>query len=271
VQLAFASLTDPGGRQRNEDSLGDWSSERLFYCVVADGAGGHGGGDTASAIVVDTVLADLRYLTLAELPPTGERLASALAHANDNIVEEQAHGPPGLRDMRSTAALLAIDRERRTAAWAHCGDTRIYCFRAGQIVAQTRDHSMVQDMVDARLISAEEARHHPRRNVLFSALGTLEGLNITSLPGTFGLCGHDAFLICTDGFWEYIEEAAMLAALAQAASPRAWLDALAAHLRKHAKAGNDNFSASAVWVVEENAAARSADEATIMQPVRNPN
>lgn len=253
MQLAFASLTDPGGRQRNEDSLGDWSSGRLFYCVVADGAGGHGGGDTASAIVVDTVLADLRYLTLAELPPTGERLANALAHANANIVEEQAHGGAALRDMRSTATLLAIDRERRTAAWAHCGDTRLYCFRAGGIVAQTRDHSMVQDMVDARLISAEAARHHPRRNVLFSALGTLEGLNIAARPGTFELCARDAFLICTDGLWEYVEEATMLAALAQAASPRAWLEALAMHVRAHARSGNDNFSASAVWVEADEA------------------
>lgn len=289
MQLAFASLTDQGGRQRNEDSLGDWSSERLFYCVVADGAGGHGGGDTASAIVVDTVLADLRYLTLAELPPTGERLAGALAHANANIVEEQAHGGPALRDMRSTAALLAIDRERHTAAWAHCGDTRLYCFRAGNIAAQTRDHSMVQDMVDARLISAEAARHHPRRNVLFSALGTLEGLSIAALPGTFELCARDAFLICTDGFWEYVEEADMMAMLAQTASPREWLEALAVHVRSHARAGNDNFSASAVWVGEdadgevklapqeaqgadEREVVRTTDdEATVMRPVKNAN
>ncbi|PVX75227.1 PP2C family protein-serine/threonine phosphatase [Paraburkholderia unamae] len=285
MQLAFASLTDRGGRQRNEDSLGEFSSERLFYCVVADGAGGHGGGDKASAIVVDTVLADLRYLTMAELPPSGERLAAALAHANDNIVEEQSHGPPHLREMRSTATLLAIDRERRTAAWAHCGDTRLYCFRAGCIEAQTRDHSMVQEMVDARLLSADAARHHPRRNLLYSALGTLEGLNVTARPGTFGLQARDAFLICTDGFWEYVDEDTMLAALSQAASPRAWLDALAAHVRALAKPGNDNFSASAVWVAGDTAgemtlATRAEpgaekqkvsvtdDEATIMQPVR---
>jgi PPM family protein phosphatase len=268
VQLAFASLTDQGGRQRNEDSLGDFSSERLFYCIVADGAGGHGGGDTASAIVVQTVLADLRYLTLAELPPNGDRLAAALAHANANIVEEQSHGEPGLRDMRSTATLLAIDRERSTAAWAHCGDTRLYCFRAGRIEVLTRDHSMVQDMVDARLISAEEARHHPRRNVLFSALGTLDALNIARLDGTFALQARDAFLICTDGLWEYVEDATMLATLAQAASPGAWLDALAHEVRVHAKAHHDNFSAYAVWVVADESGQSSSSEedseATVM-------
>lgn len=249
MELATASLTDQGGRTYNEDSLGEWSSERLYYCVVADGAGGHGGGDVASKMVVDTTLADLRYLTIAELPPTGARLVNTLLHANENILEEQAHGDARVRDMRSTAVLLAIDREARTAAWAHCGDTRLYCFRGGQIRAQTRDHSMVQQMVDAHLLAPEDARHHPRRNVLFSALGTRDGLDVAGLDGTFALDERDAFLICTDGLWEYVDETFMRAALAQAATPAAWLDALAARVRATAtKVNHDNFSAFAVWV-----------------------
>lgn len=251
MQLATASLTDQGGRQRNEDSLGEWSSERLYYCVVADGAGGHGGGNVASRIVVDTVLADLRYLTVAELPPTGERLVSALSHANENIVEEQLRSGGDVKDMRSTAVLLAIDRESQTAAWAHCGDTRLYCFRAGQIHAQTRDHSMVQEMVDARLLNAEDARHHPRRNVLYAALGTRDALDIARLDGTFALLDRDCFLICTDGLWEYVEDAFMRDALAQAPTPAAWLGALAGQVRASAKANHDNFSAFAVWVGED--------------------
>nr|WP_218883650.1 protein phosphatase 2C domain-containing protein [Burkholderia guangdongensis] len=261
--MATASLTDPGGRSRNEDSLGEWSSERLYYCVVADGAGGHGGGDVASRIVVDTVLADLRYLTVAELPPTGERLVSALLHANDNILEEQTHGDVAVRDMRSTAVLLAIDRDCGTAAWAHCGDTRLYCFRDGRIRAQTRDHSMVQQMVDAHLLTAEDARHHPRRNVLFSALGTRDGLDVAGLGGTFALDERDALLICTDGLWEYVDEAFMLAALSHAATPAAWLDALAARVRASVtKANHDNFSAFAVWVGD-------ASDVTVLKPAGN--
>ena len=247
MQLATANLTDHGGRQRNEDSLGDWSSERLYYCVVADGAGGHGGGDVASRIVVDTVLTDLRHLTVAELPPNGERLVSALLHANENIVDEQTHGET-VKDMRSTAVLLAIDRERHTAAWAHCGDTRLYCFREGRIRAQTRDHSVVQRMVDAQLLTLEDARRHPRRNVLFSALGTRDEIDVEGIDGTFGLLDRDAFLICTDGLWEYVDEAFMCNALAQAATPAAWLEALAAQVRATARANHDNFSAFAVWI-----------------------
>lgn len=250
MQLVTASLTDRGGRQRNEDSLGNWSSERLYYCVIADGAGGHGGGDTASRIVVDTVLADLRYLTVAELPPTGERLASALLHANENILEEQVQGSIDVRDMRSTAVLLAIDIECRTAAWAHCGDSRLYCFRDGEICAQTRDHSMVQDMVDAQLLRADEVRHHPRRNLLLSALGSRDGLNIAGRAETFELRDRDAFLMCTDGLWEYVDEDCMRDWLARSATPDAWLDALATQVRATAKANHDNFSALAVWVVD---------------------
>ncbi|MGF6721233.1 serine/threonine protein phosphatase PrpC [Paraburkholderia sp. GAS41] len=260
MRLVIASLTDQGGRERNEDSLGDWSSERLYYCVVADGAGGHGGGDTASRIVVDTALADLRYLTVAELPPTGERLASALGHANENILEEQTHGSGAVKDMRSTAVLLAIDRERCTAAWAHCGDTRLYCFRAGKIEAQTRDHSMVQEMVDARLLAPEDMRRHPRRNVLYSALGTRDSLNIAGLDGTFALLDRDAFLICSDGLWEYVDEPFMLATLAHAATPTAWLDAMVERVRTTAKANHDNFSAHAVWI-----SASDDPEATVLR------
>lgn len=251
MQLATASLTDQGGRPRNEDSFGDWSSERLYYCVVADGAGGHGGGDIASRIVVDSVLADLRYLTVAELPPTGERLVGALAHANENIVEEQSRGDSNEKDMRSTAVLLAIDRECRTAAWAHCGDTRLYGFRHGAINVQTRDHSMVQEMVDAQLLAAEDMLHHPRRNVLYAALGTQDPVDIAGSDGTFELCDGDAFLICTDGLWEYTDAAFLCDSLAAAATPAAWLDALAARVRETARANHDNYTALAVWVSDD--------------------
>lgn len=248
MRVSRARLSERGGRPRNEDALGDWSSERLCYFVLADGAGGHGGGDRASAIVVDTVLADLRYLTVGELPPTGRRLANALAHANENIVEEQARGDASLSDMRSTAVLLAIDREARTAAWAHCGDSRLYCFRDGQISAQTRDHSMLQEMVDAHMLAPDEQRHHPSRNLLLAALGTRGELDIAELDGTFALLDRDAFLLCTDGFWQYVEEASMRESLGACTSPEAWLDTMAALVRAGAPQDHDNFSAFAVWI-----------------------
>jgi serine/threonine protein phosphatase PrpC len=152
--------------------------------------------------------------------------------------------------MRSTAVLLLIDRERRMAAWAHCGDTRLYLFRGGAIAVQTRDHSMVQEMVDARLVAEEDVRHHPRRNVLFSALGARDHLAIAGCEGSFNLLDRDVFLLCTDGLWEYVDEARMCESLALALTPAAWLDAMADHVRAMARANHDNFSAIAVWCNE---------------------
>ena len=76
-----------------------------------------------------------------------------------------------------------------------CGDTRLYCFQAGCIEAQTRNHSTVQDLVDAKIVTANGARYHPQRGLLFSALGTLEDLNITARPSRFVLNVRDVLLI----------------------------------------------------------------------------
>jgi PPM family protein phosphatase len=247
LQLESASLTDNGGRPRNEDAFGEWASERLYYCAIADGAGGHGGGDVAARIVVDTSLADLRFLTVDELPPDGERLKRALLHAHENIMEEQARGGE-VADMRSTGLLLAIDRDRRTAAWAHCGDTRLYYFRGGVLDARTKDHSVVQEMMDAHLVSAEDARHHPRRNILLSALGTREGAEIASTGGTREVLAHDVLLLCTDGLWGYVDDASMIDSLAHASSSADWLNRMATQVRDTAPPGNDNFTALAIWV-----------------------
>lgn len=247
MQLKSACFTDQGGRARNEDAFGEWTSERLYYCAIADGAGGHGGGDIAAHIVVDTALADLRYLTVVEMPPDGERLRRALQHAHENIVEEQARGG-ALADMRSTALLLAIDRDRSTASWAHCGDTRLYYFCGGEIDARTKDHSVVQEMADAQLVNPEDALNHPCRNLLLSALGSPEGADIACIDGTRPVLARDAVLLCTDGLWGHADDSIMRQALAEASSPDDWLARLAERVRQVAPPGNDNFTALAIWI-----------------------
>jgi len=249
MKISSDSLTDVGGREHNEDCLGHWSTERFYHCVVADGVGGHGGGDIASHIVVETVLMDLRCITDTQRPVTGERLARSLSLANAAIQEEQGRGDAKCEQMRSTAAVLSIDREHGTAAWAHCGDTRLYCVRDNTIVAQTRDHSLVQAMVETGTLANAAIRQHPQRNILLSALGTVEcELKISHLNGALPLQEGDVFLLCTDGLWEWIDESAMLALLRDSASPNEWLFKLADQIRKRAKSGNDNFSAYAVRI-----------------------
>jgi serine/threonine protein phosphatase PrpC len=247
MQLQTANVSDRGGRSRNEDAYGQWRHAALFASVVADGAGGHGGGDAASRIVVDTVLEELTRVAAAGVALTGTALLRVLLRANDAIVDVQEH-ERDLAQMRSTAAVLGIDEATGLAAWAHCGDTRLYCFRRGATVVQTQDHSLVQSMIDANLLDTRDARSHPRRNVLFSALGTADELSIAASDEPFPIADGDAFLLCTDGFWEYLDESVMIDAIGQAQTPVAWLDLMVAHLREAARPGHDNFTASAVWI-----------------------
>lgn len=249
MQLQTASVTDAGGRSRNEDAFGAWRGNALFACVVADGAGGHGGGDAASRIAVDTVVAELERVSTARLALNSANLMRILLRANDAIVDAQEAGSER-EHMRSTATLLAIDEHAQSAAWAHCGDTRLYCFRNGATRIQTQDHSLVQSMLDANLLPKGDVRHHPRRNVLFSALGTADDLSIAVSGDPFPLADGDAFLLCTDGFWEYVDEAVMIDAIESCPSAEAWLDRLAARVREDAPPGHDNFTATAVWIGE---------------------
>ena len=241
------AISEMGGRENNEDAHGSWQDGQSACCVVADGAGGHGGGEVASRIVVDTVLADIAQAVPAEAPLSASRLVRMLLHANEEILEAQESGAP-LRDMRSTAALLMLDGVRGTAIWAHCGDSRLYCLRGGEIIARTRDHSMVQSMIDARLISPEEALRHPKRSVLYAALGTEGDLAIDPCTQPLRLQSGDAFLLCTDGLWEFVDDARLTELLRRSATPRQWLQALAAEVNQGAPDSHDNFTAVTVWV-----------------------
>jgi PPM family protein phosphatase len=247
MRLQTASVSDVGGRARNEDAHGQWRHALRFACVVADGAGGHVGGDAASRIAVDTVLAELTRIAAASVAFSGANLLRVLLRANDAIIDAQEHDRE-LAQMRSTAVLLGIDEAAGVAAWAHCGDTRLYCFRRGATVVQTQDHSLVQSMIDANLLQTRDVRGHPRRNVLFSALGTADDLAISASEEPFVIADGDAFLLCTDGFWEYVDEAVMIGAIGQARTPAEWLDSMVTRLREVARTGHDNFTASAVWV-----------------------
>jgi PPM family protein phosphatase len=246
VQVDLAILSRRGGRNYNEDACGHWNSDEHLCCVVADGAGGHGGGDQASKLAVQDILST--YAAVPDGSPGAIR--RMIAQADRTIIEHRQDGT-ALQNMHSTVVALFIDLERRTAAWGHCGDSRLYVFRAGRVAQRTRDHSVVQSLVDSGLLAEDKMRSHPQRSELLSALGVGEqDLQVSTSAQPWAIEPGDVFLLCTDGLWEYVEDASMEQALAAAAKPHAWLLDLeqrvlqgAAHKPRH-----DNFSALAVWV-----------------------
>lgn len=246
MQIELALMSERGGRDYNEDACGHWHSERYLCCVLADGAGGHGGGDVASKLAVSHVLQG--YASSPAHHP--QALEALLVDTNREILAHRADNPK-LRNMHSTVVALSIDLRDRHALWGHCGDSRFYAFRDGQLVQRTRDHSLVQSLMDAGLLDEAGARVHPKRSELYSALGT-EGsdLQISVSQAPFPLFGREALMLCTDGLWEWVPDEDILAALSGAPEPQAWLNELEHRVRRaaSAKPNHDNFTALALWL-----------------------
>ncbi len=251
METDIAVLSQTGGRTRNEDACGYWTSDKASCWVLSDGAGGHGGGDVAAKLTVSTVL------RLFSQAPTfsAATLAWLLDESNQAVLaEQQTHEE--LQDMRATVTILIADPGKAMALLGHMGDSRIYCFRGGGIHCQTRDHSVVQSMVDAGLVGIDALRNHPRRNVLLHALGSVEDFAPTVTDQPLPILPGDAFLLCSDGLWEHVDEAAMLQARTTAGSAREWLDLMESELLRHASGSHDNYSAVAVWFA-------TSDDATL--------
>ena len=245
IEIEAVTLSRPGGREHNEDAHGLWHDGRHVIALVADGAGGHGGGDVASAIVRGAVLAGF-----AQDPSLEEgALRRLLEAANRAVVARQAEGG-ALAAMRSTVVLAAIDLDTRTLVFAHSGDSRSYLLRGGIIAARTRDHSLVQQMVDAGLLDDEGARAHPQRHMLMSALGSAAEPPEISVSSPVALLPGDALLLCSDGLWEPLDDAALLASRQTAPDPHAWLVQLERQISERADPAQDNYTALALWIFQ---------------------
>ena len=236
-----ATLSHTGGRAYNEDACG----HRDGCWVLADGLGGHGGGEVASRIAVDTVLSTLAPMRAPIGVPSAADLAEAIAAAN-RAVQAGQQTDPRLERMRTTLVVLASDG--REALWAHVGDSRLYHFRDGRVRFQTADHSVPQVMVKAGEIRPAEIRFHEDRNRLLRTLGNPDEARPTLAETPMPLQAGDVFLLCTDGFWEYVTEAEMEVTLAKTAAPDQWLQAMTVRLLGRAPPNHDNFSAIGVFV-----------------------
>lgn len=256
VDLTIAVVSKPGGRPQNEDACGYWSSNTAFCFVVSDGLGGYHGGQIASQQVVSSVLK--HFAGNPDISP--RNLSDLLADANQALIERK-RVEPMLAEMRATAVILAIDFARGQANWAHLGDSRLYCFRQGRIAFRTADHSYLQNMVNLGHLDRSELRNHPMGNLLLGALGGMEEFTPTIQEQAIALQAGDAFLLCTDGFWQAVNETEMLNGLAGASSVNEWLSTMETALLARVKQGHDNYSAIGIWLHSPEVAALSRGRA----------
>lgn len=211
-------------RANNQDSA--YAGRDLF--VVADGMGGHAGGDVASAIAVNRISEiDKPYEHATDAVFA---LQSALIAAN-SLLAETVFEHPELTGMGTTVS--AIVRVGNQLALAHIGDSRIYLFREGELTQVSTDHTFVQRLVDSGRITEEEAMVHPRRSVLMRVLGDVDAAPeidtwvLDTRPG-------DRWLLCSDGLSGVVKNDDLAAALATKASPKSVAEKL---LRQSLDAG----------------------------------
>lgn len=246
LSYTIAIKSDPGGRKYNEDACGHWASERHLCCVLADGAGGHGGGDIASRLAVTAMLGGF-----AQTPTTnGTELMALLRQTNQAVLDGREPTGPR-RDMHTTIVGLGLDVVTGRADWAHCGDSRLYWFRGGRMLEHTLDHSFVQSLVAAGVIREDEVRSHPNRSVLCSALGReMDELDASATDSSRQLAGGDVLLLCSDGVWEYLPDGVLMDSLRGQPTPESWLAELERLIRQATQGlpSHDNFTALAVWL-----------------------
>jgi serine/threonine protein phosphatase PrpC len=241
VRLDVAVLSEMGGRTYNEDTCAQWTAPYGSFFVLADGAGGHRGGKLASRMAVNRVMTSLRAMKEV----SAVAIERAISDANAALVTEQK-ARERYSQMRTTLVVLAIDEKTGRAAWGHIGDSRLYCVRDGKILVQTRDHSVVQAMVDAGYLKPQQMRSSPDRNKLLNALGDEDNFEPAIQRDAFTVAKGDRFVLCTDGVWEYVEENEIEQTAAASASAEEWLKTLQALVLSRAKRKHDNYSAIAV-------------------------
>ena len=218
----IAGLTHPGNRPgENQDSIG-WDQKRCL-ALVADGLGGHAGGQVASRIVKETVL---NFVGTLGLP-------AALLRAHSAIVEAAKHRDE-VRGMASTIVAVQIKRSTATVVWV--GDSRAYLWRGGALTRLTRDHSVVEELRASGGLTETQVRSHPLRNEVTNVLGAGEPepdrKDIALKPG-------DWIMLCSDGLHGELrdeEMAELLAGTAASGAPQVLIDAALE------KGGRDNVS-----------------------------
>lgn len=202
--LSVYALTDVGKvRTNNQDAL-IVCDEAMLY-GVADGMGGHNGGETASSGARDGLIAALKDKT-----PSADAFREGVVRVNAELFRQQA-ADEKLMGMGTT--LSAIWMNEHYAFLAHVGDSRIYRYRDGKLEQLTDDHSLVGELVRAGYLTAEQAENHPNKNVILRAVGTEAGIDVdlateTRKPG-------DVWLICSDGLHGMVPDSQMEALLTE--------------------------------------------------------
>lgn len=249
--LEIGALSDVG-RQRdsNQDQVGYGKSadSKTILAIVADGMGGHQGGEVASRLAVELILQD--YGNGEQHVLSAKDLQRYFNMVNTAIYN-QAQDSAALQGMGTTLVSLAI--AQGVACYAFVGDSRLYLLRAGECRQLSKDHTVVAEMLKQGLITAEAAVSHPDKNVITRAIGTYPNVDVDSSNKPLPIKIGDCFLLCSDGLHDLVNSIEMQQALVEHTAQQACevLIQLA-----NSRGGHDNISALVVKVLQPTATAK---------------
>jgi protein phosphatase len=247
LQVTFEAHSDVGReRSENQDAFGSHRGTGFGSYFVCDGMGGHAGGSTASRLAVSIIEQRLAESQL----PLRERIEQAIREANDAI-HEKAFRERELRGMGTTIVFVGIDEERSEAYVAHVGDSRVYHLRGKILRRVTKDHTMVQRLVDEGLLTEEQAEHHPNSNIISRSLGGRPEVEVEFTDTPMAIQDGDLFVLCSDGLHGLVTEmeiARIASSMPPAEAVRKLID------RANEEGGHDNITAEILLIGAQAAA-----------------
>ncbi len=253
-----------GGRKSNQDRLAYSYSKDTLLLVIADVMGGHARGEIAAEVAVNTMTQRFQQEARTILRRPREFLESAIHSAHRAIVAF-ADQHDMLECPRTTVVGCIVQNGK--AYWAHSGDSRLYCVRDGKMAVITADHSRVRQMVDAGIITEEQALVHPDRNKIYNCLGGVLPPTVTHSEEWVLRVG-DALLLSTDGFWGPLSPAMIAAKMARedmlTLMPKLMHDA-----QRIAGADSDNLSVIGLtWEQQEEESPLPSPTVTVTEPIQ---
>jgi serine/threonine protein phosphatase PrpC len=258
VELTFAARSDVGMiRSGNEDAFFAHATKQQGLFIVADGMGGHAAGEVASEMAVQICSRELAEVKELHRDESRQRVAEALRMAN-RAIYDRTLAESDKQGMGTTVSLLIVSGARYLIG--QVGDSRVYLLRDGALRQLTKDHSYVQEQVDAGLLTPEQARYHPYSNVITRCVGAGEEVEPDGFSGELRV--GDVFLIASDGLTGMVDDRRLQQLLLSRASAGRLVDALIAEANY--RGGLDNITAIIVQITAVESTAR--DETTAEAP-----
>jgi serine/threonine protein phosphatase PrpC len=232
-----------GGRRTNQDRMGYCFTRDAVLLLLADGMGGHIGGEVAATITLQTVGAQFQKQAQSFIKNPREFFEASLSAAHFAIHRYRAEN--NLPDSPRTTVIACL-MQHGSAYWAHCGDSRLYWLREREILARTRDHSRIETLIAQGRAAPSERTTHPDRNKLFNCIGGPH-LPIIEIAPRASLQKGDVLLLCSDGLWSVLPDDVLATRLFEADIMQSIPQLIASATHIAGKNGDNVTALGVVW------------------------